>query len=74
MATSIQINDARREANLHINKYYPQHRRENILDLANGYTEQDRTTFRAFRDAVRARCDEYEEAENPVIDYSDILP
>lgn len=65
---------AKREASLHINKYYPPHRRENILDLAEGYTEQDRTQFRVFRDAVRARCDEYEAAESPVIDYSDITP
>jgi len=74
MAINTQINDARREAGIHINKYYPQHRRENILDLANGYTEQDRAAFRAFRDAVRARCDEYEAADNPVIDYSNITP
>ncbi len=65
---------AKREAGNHINKYYPQHKRENILDLADGYTEQDRTQFRSFRDSVRARCDEYEAAENPVIDYSDITP
>jgi hypothetical protein len=50
----------------------------NILDLAQGYTEADRTTFRTFRDAVRTRCDEYEaqidQGQSPVIDYSDIVP
>ncbi len=74
MANEKQTNTARRLANQRIEQFYPQHRRENILDLADGYTEQDRAQFRAFRDAVRARCDEYEAAENPVIDYSDILP
>jgi hypothetical protein len=48
--------------------------KRNILDLADGYTEDDRTQFRNFRNRVRARCDEYEQATNPVIDYSDITP
>ena len=74
MANEKQINTARRLANMRIEQFYPQHRRENILDLAQGYTEQDRTQFRAFRDFVRARCDEYEAAQDPVIDYSDITP
>lgn len=72
------INDCRREAGTHINRYYQQHKRENVLDLANGYTEQDRETFRAFRDAVRARCDEYEtqiaQGQTPEIDFQDIIP
>ena len=74
MTTENEIWALKREAGNHIDKYYPQHKRENILDLANGYTEQDREKFRLFRDAVRSRCDEYESAENPVIDFSDITP
>ena len=74
MATETQIWTAKRAAGEHINMHYPQHKRENLIDLADGYSEQDRAQFRAFRDAVRARCDEYEAAESPVIDYSDITP
>lgn len=64
---------AKREAGQHILKYYPAHKQRNAA-LGIGFTEEQKAQLVAFISAVKARCDEYEAAENPVIDYSDILP
>ena len=61
-----------------IEEFYSQHKRENILDQAPPYTQADLDKFRTFRDAVRSRCNEYEQqalaGETPLLDYSDIMP
>ena len=61
-----------------IEEFYPQYKRENILDQAPPYTQDDLDKFRTFRDAVRNRCNEYEQqalsGEIPLLDYSDIVP
>lgn len=74
MASSTEINDARREAGMHISRYYPPHKQLNILRQGSGYGPVELEQMSVFIDAVRARCDEYESADNPVIDYSDIVP
>jgi len=61
------------EAAQHIYKYYPHYKQQNAA-LGIGFTEEQKAQMVAFINAVRARCDEYEAAENPVIDYSDITP
>jgi hypothetical protein len=74
--TSIFI--ARARAGSWIEQFYPQYKRENILDQAAPYTQTDLDKFRTFRDAVRSRCNEYEQqaeaGQDLVIDYSDIQP
>jgi hypothetical protein len=69
---------SRVRAGARIEEFYPQYKRENILDQAPPYVQADLDKFRTFRDAVRNRCNEYEQqaeaGETPVIDYSDILP
>jgi hypothetical protein len=74
--TSIFI--ARIRAGSRIEEFYPQYKRENILDQASPYTQADLDKFRTFRDAVRNRCNEYEQqaeaGETPLLDYSDLEP
>ena len=69
---------ARCKAGGRIDEFYPQYKRENILDQAPPYTQADLDKFRVFRDAVRSRCNEYEQqalaGETPLLDYSDIMP
>lgn len=64
---------AKREANLYIISYYSDIKQRNAA-LGIGFTPEQTAQMVAFINAVRARCDEYEAAENPVIDYSDITP
>lgn len=72
------IKTIKSEANKQIEKYYPQYKRENILDLAQGYTDADRIKFRAFRDSIRLRSSSYEQSvlngNSVIIDYSDLTP
>ena len=74
----IHIFVARARAGIRIEEFYPQYKRENILDQAPPYTQADLDKFRTFRDAVRNRCNEYEQqalaGETPLLDYSDIMP
>lgn len=69
---------ARRFAGFRINVFYQLYKQINLISLASGYTQQDLDTFTAFRDAVRARCDQYESdidnEQTPIIDFSDIVP
>lgn len=64
---------AKREAGNHIYKYYPPYKQQNAA-LGIGFSSEQTAQMVAFINAVRARCDEYEAAENPVIDYGDITP
>lgn len=77
MASSTQINDARREAGQHILFYYPDYKQRNAA-LGIGFTAEQTAQMVTFINAVRARCDEYEAAieagQTPVIDYLDITP
>lgn len=69
---------ARSKAGMRIEEFYPQYKRENILDQAVPYTQADLDKFRTFRDAVRQRCNEYEQqaqaGQEINIDYTDIQP
>ena len=70
---------ARSRAGGRIEEFYPQYKRENILDQAPPYVQADLDKFRVFRDAVRNRCNEYEQQAQAgqldiIIDYSDIQP
>ncbi len=73
MASTTQIHDAKREAGLHISKYYPDYKQRNAA-LGVGFTPEQVAAMVNFINKVRDRCDEYEAAENPTIDYSDITP
>ena len=64
---------AKREANLYIISFYNDIKQRNAA-LGIGFTAGQVTQMVNFINAVRARCDEYEAADNPVIDYSDITP
>lgn len=64
---------AKREAEYRIQQFYPAYKQRNAA-LGIGFTEQQTAQMVAFINAVRARCDEYEAAEDPTIDYSDIAP
>ena len=75
------IDYCKHEAGVHIDSVYPQFKRENILDGARGKGASDKAKFRAFRDAVIERCDQYESrimaSDDPASvrrDYSDIQP
>lgn len=70
MADQYQIQDAKIRAGAHILSVYPVHKQ---LNAALGITN-DAATIADFITRVKARCDEYEAAPNPAIDYSDILP
>ena len=73
MATNHEIYAAKREASNYISKNYSAYKQRNAA-LGIGFTEEQRAKMVAFINAVRARCDEYEAAESPQIDYSDITP
>ena len=64
---------AKREANLYIISFYSDIKQRNAA-LGIGFTPEQKQQMIDFINKVRARCDEYEAAENPVIDYSDITP
>ena len=67
------IQDAKLKAGVHIESYYAAYKQRNAA-LGIGFTAGQVAAMVAFINAVRARCDEYEAAESPVIDYSDITP
>jgi len=57
----------------HIHYYYSTERQLCINEL-QGYTQEQKDEMWSFINACRGRSNEYEAAENPVIDYSDIVP
>lgn len=73
MANQYEIQDAKLKAGAHIEKYYPDHKQGNAA-LGIDFTQEQIDTMKAFIIAVKNRCDQYEVATNPVIDYSDITP
>ena len=62
--------ECKRAASEHIYSYYPAYKQ---INAALGIT-QDAAVIADFISRVKARCDEYELQEDPVIDYSDIVP
>lgn len=71
---STEINRiAKREAEYRIQQFYPAYKQRNAA-LGIGFSPEQTAQMVNFIERVIARCDEYEAAENPVIDYSDILP
>lgn len=74
MATDKQIWHANRDAQARIEMFYPITKQLNIGRMGWGYTVLDKTKMDTFIDAVRARCKQYEQAQNPTIDYSDMEP
>lgn len=69
---------AKARAGARIEEFYPQYKQLNIIDQAPPYTQTDLEQYRVFRDAIRNRCNEYEQqaqaGQVPSLDYSDLTP
>lgn len=67
---------AKREANLHIMRFYPNYKQQNAA--LGIYSDEVKAQIVTFIQAVRTRCDEYEAAieagQTPEINFSDITP